>query len=1052
MQPDVEQQLRSQAKSLRALARDLVGDRDADDLVQDTALQVLRSPPSRPGPLAGWFATVLRHLAFRHRRAARRRAVHEAQLPVPGEVAPAEAGLEQQEMLARVTAAVLALPQPYRGVVLLRYFEDLSPKEIAGRVEAPVATVKSRLQRGLVMLRERLDEENEGKGEWRALLAGAFGLGKGAAVAAGVVLMGTGVKLALGGAAAAVALATWFMIQPAPPAAPTQHVAQQQAPSPVVADSGTSAATAQPPIADRREVPTPPPTTTPLATIRGRCVDADGNPVAGIRIALTGKPWPGENPAENPDVLWQDLPRISTPTDGCFEFRFAPPRTYSFELGVGDADHVGGYCRWQTLAADQVVEIGDVPILQPLPWQLHLHVVDTDDKPVAQEHVYLEWTAPPWFHSALEIACGGGELTDDEGSCRWQHLLPGSYKVSVEGRDVVRGARLELTRVSGDRVHQVVASAVADDDVLRGIVVDENGAPVPRVSVTGMAGPANAVGARTDEDGRFQILRKPSYGAEPVQLWVYADGFEVQMPSERFAWGRTDVRMVLRHDSALEVLAFDDRGTPLESYRAWVVPDQSANFHGNNDPYSVRANGRHPDGIAAIAGLHRGPYFVIVQAEDPTFAISRPVSITVGDPPARVLVHLQRAAHRLLRVQRPDGTPVVGSTVQLLDPVGNVACLPNRVVSLQCWVSCTGNGTAARLAGDSVLMQETATAARGQAELRGVAGKLLTVVVRGPSHCPTQFDGVRLDVAEPLVMTVVEGARLTGRAQPEVIHALRELAGLPATGPVLGQNRTRLPGLVLSRGNSPNNPETYPTDNSLVDFADDGCFAVDHVPEGAWRVVLRTERNMQSCWEDVAAVELRDGLATDIQLDLSAATPCELSGRVFMNDKPLDSASLPMFRKLQLLVAGPDLAGKNTGFGGNLLTNADGHFVWRGRAGTATLRKSTYVVAPESVVLTPGGHATQDFHFSSGLARLHLIDADGKPVPQSLIELFDAASARLPMWTDDTGVCESELPPGSFRAQAQCMRDGKLGPTLGLDNVTITAGKTTELTLRLPRE
>ena len=48
-----------------------------------------------------------------------------------------------------------SLPPVPRSVLVLRYQEDMSPDEIAGALNMPVATVKSHLQRSLRLLREK---------------------------------------------------------------------------------------------------------------------------------------------------------------------------------------------------------------------------------------------------------------------------------------------------------------------------------------------------------------------------------------------------------------------------------------------------------------------------------------------------------------------------------------------------------------------------------------------------------------------------------------------------------------------------------------------------------------------------------------------------------------------------------------------------------------------------------------------------------------------------------------------------------------------------------
>jgi RNA polymerase sigma-70 factor (ECF subfamily) len=56
---------------------------------------------------------------------------------------------------ARMEELLATLPEPQRAALVLRYQEDLTPEEIAATLDAPVATVKSNLQRGLKLLRTK---------------------------------------------------------------------------------------------------------------------------------------------------------------------------------------------------------------------------------------------------------------------------------------------------------------------------------------------------------------------------------------------------------------------------------------------------------------------------------------------------------------------------------------------------------------------------------------------------------------------------------------------------------------------------------------------------------------------------------------------------------------------------------------------------------------------------------------------------------------------------------------------------------------------------------
>src|SRR6187549_2541877 len=169
---DIDRELRQHATSLRSLARDLVRDSHAaDDVTQQALHQALAHRNLQPGPLGGWLRRVVENCARQWRRGERRRSAREAKLPArEPQPCPAES-LARREALQTVTNAVLQLDEPYQTAILLRYFEDLPPRVIAQRTSTSVATVKSRLQRGLAVLRLRLDQKSGRSGnDWRRAL------------------------------------------------------------------------------------------------------------------------------------------------------------------------------------------------------------------------------------------------------------------------------------------------------------------------------------------------------------------------------------------------------------------------------------------------------------------------------------------------------------------------------------------------------------------------------------------------------------------------------------------------------------------------------------------------------------------------------------------------------------------------------------------------------------------------------------------------------------------------------------------------------------------
>ena len=67
----------------------------------------------------------------------------------------------QAERVTEIRDAVIGLREPYREVVALRLFGDATLEDIARETDRSIATVKNHLHRGLVRLRERLDDGDD---------------------------------------------------------------------------------------------------------------------------------------------------------------------------------------------------------------------------------------------------------------------------------------------------------------------------------------------------------------------------------------------------------------------------------------------------------------------------------------------------------------------------------------------------------------------------------------------------------------------------------------------------------------------------------------------------------------------------------------------------------------------------------------------------------------------------------------------------------------------------------------------------------------------------
>lgn len=65
--------------------------------------------------------------------------------------------LANEELAARVNAALNDLPAPYQTALVLRYVEDFSYEEIAQALNLPLNTVRTHLRRAKLKLRARLE-------------------------------------------------------------------------------------------------------------------------------------------------------------------------------------------------------------------------------------------------------------------------------------------------------------------------------------------------------------------------------------------------------------------------------------------------------------------------------------------------------------------------------------------------------------------------------------------------------------------------------------------------------------------------------------------------------------------------------------------------------------------------------------------------------------------------------------------------------------------------------------------------------------------------------
>ena len=142
------------------LARWLIGDNDADDVVQEALLRAFRYFPTFSGTNGrGWLLTIVRNTA-RGWYARKRRSVadeFDEELHSTDQWAPdPETLLLRADAIMSIEHAINNLPERFRELLVMRELEELSYQQMADVLRVPIGTVMSGLSRARRTLRRAL--------------------------------------------------------------------------------------------------------------------------------------------------------------------------------------------------------------------------------------------------------------------------------------------------------------------------------------------------------------------------------------------------------------------------------------------------------------------------------------------------------------------------------------------------------------------------------------------------------------------------------------------------------------------------------------------------------------------------------------------------------------------------------------------------------------------------------------------------------------------------------------------------------------------------------
>jgi RNA polymerase sigma factor (sigma-70 family) len=681
--PIAPESLLSHRHFVRAVAFGLLRDADAsEDIEQETWIRAMTRPPRDTGVLRSWLRTVARNLARNRVRDEARRAERESSVARHEWSVSSDEIVEKESLRRAVVDAVLSLEEPYRTVLLLRFYDELPSAAIAARLGIPGSTVRTRIQRGLARLRERLDANIPGgRAGWSAALAPLLAIPNipltlSAAVAAKKVGIAVAVLLAFG------AGVLWLATRPAP---------TPQGGGP--ADAPTIAAAA--PRAEKHDAPA----TKPSAGGREPNDTGDATPLRG-RVLFEGTEAPLANAVIG--VMRYDKsagPRATSRADGTFEIQI-PRIGKPFHLRV-DSD-LAWYPRMDRFDPHEIDPNKSVVLLVKAAGTLEGWITRADGRgAVPDATVALIPTVFGLGYDPTSLRA----TTDAEGKYRFVGILPGSYEVALVAEGCAPRGGL-LARVKANAVERFDAS-LSQEKVIMGRAGDRDGQPIEGVAVsarssagriaTGFLGLGYVGGSRatTGADGRFRLgglgvgewylnAKKNGYviRKEPGQIEIGANG-EPPAIELVFETGK--------HQLSGRVV--DDAGRPIAGAAVSVVP-----YFGDRPPVRSKSGWSastttSSDGRFVASGLSTGPYEVVASAagfppirkagisgEEPDFVVTLPAPASIS---GRVIdadtnLPIRRFSVSTMLIERTETTEQrsSGPSVNADDSQGRYAIAP----------------------------------------------------------------------------------------------------------------------------------------------------------------------------------------------------------------------------------------------------------------------------------------------------------------------------------------------------------------------------------------
>lgn len=157
-------------KAALRIARNIVGDTEAEDVVQESLLTAFKALPTIDDPdcFGPWLKAITRNkaLRFHSKRQNQEKKLTDVDQFLLEQI-PSAAPQPYQEDVG-LSAAIDALPKDYALALKLHFVDQIPQKHIAAFLDVPLSTVKWRVHQGKKLLREKLSEK-ESQDEQRSI-------------------------------------------------------------------------------------------------------------------------------------------------------------------------------------------------------------------------------------------------------------------------------------------------------------------------------------------------------------------------------------------------------------------------------------------------------------------------------------------------------------------------------------------------------------------------------------------------------------------------------------------------------------------------------------------------------------------------------------------------------------------------------------------------------------------------------------------------------------------------------------------------------------------